>query len=288
LSIRLRAAPAGAIPATVRHAAQRHALEPVLVSALPPMRVLLVDDDEYNLLILRRFLPDPPFTVATAINGRVALAAAELQWPDVIFMDLDMPVMGGLQAVQELRAMERAALARRCTMIALSSHEDDETRARSVAAGFDRYLTKPVTRDMIHETLLELHTLIGEVPVPAARVPMTASRDDPVIADPDVRPLLADFIASRRALVAEMDGDMEAGRRDGVRRTAHRLAGSFALYGFLWAGDQCRWIERNFSDVAPARLAELARELDAHLRTVEIRWEGEADDAPAEPAGWQP
>jgi HPt (histidine-containing phosphotransfer) domain-containing protein len=103
-----------------------------------------------------------------------------------------------------------------------------------------------------------------------------------------VRPLLADFIASRRALVAEMDGDMEAGRRDGVRRTAHRLAGSFALYGFLWAGDQCRWIERNFSDVAPARLAELARELDAHLRTVEIRWEGEADDAPAEPAGWQP
>jgi PAS domain S-box-containing protein len=288
LSIRLRAAPAGAIPATVRHAAQRHALEPVLVSALPPMRVLLVDDDEYNLLILRRFLPDPPFTVATAINGRVALAAAELQWPDVIFMDLDMPVMGGLQAVQELRAMERAALARRCTMIALSSHEDDETRARSVAAGFDRYLTKPVTRDMIHETLLELHTLIGEVPVPAARVPMAASRDDPVIADPDVRPLLADFIVSRRALVAEMDGDMEAGRRDGVRRTAHRLAGSFALYGFLWAGDQCRWIERNFSDVAPARLAELARELDAHLRTVEIRWEGEADDAPAEPAGWQP
>jgi PAS domain S-box-containing protein len=288
LSIRLRAAPAGAVPATLRHAAQRDVLEPLLVSALPAMRVLLVDDDEYNLLILRRFLPDPPFTVATAINGRVALAAAELQWPDVIFMDLDMPVMGGLQAVQELRAMERAALAKRCTMIALSSHEDDETRNRSIAAGFDRYLTKPVTRDMIHETLLELHALIGDAPPSTApRASVAAAREDPVIADPDVQPLLADFIDSRRTLITEMGRAMQAGQRDEVRRTAHQLAGSFALYGFLWAGDQCRWIEHNFSDVAPARVGELARELGAHLDTVEIRWAGEADTGPAARADWQ-
>jgi PAS domain S-box-containing protein len=288
LSIRLRSAPAGAMPATARHAAQRHALEPVLVAALPPMRVLLVDDDEYNLLILRRFLPDPPFTVSTAINGKVALAAAELQWPDVIFMDLDMPVMGGLQAVQALRAMELAVLAKRCTMIALSSHEDEETRALSIAAGFDRYLTKPVTRDMVHETLLDLHTLIGETPAPAApRVAVPVSRDDPVVADPDVQPLLAEFIASRRTLVAGMPREMEAGRRDGLRRIAHQLTGSFALYGFLWAADQCRWIERNFSEVAPARIAELARELDAHLETVEIRWAGEGDPTPVGPVGWE-
>jgi PAS domain S-box-containing protein len=289
LSIHLRAAPAGAMPATVRHAAQREGLEPVLVSALPPTRVLLVDDDEYNLLILRRFLPDPPFTVDTAINGRVALAAAELQWPDVIFMDLDMPVMGGLQAVQELRAMERAALAKRCTMIALSSHEDDETRSRSIAAGFDRYLTKPVTRDMIHQTLLELHTLIGEAPAPAPmpRAAAAVSREDPVFADPDVQPLIADFIASRRELIAEMARAMDAGRRDEVRRKAHQLAGSFALYGFIWAGDQCRWIERNFSDVAPARLRELADGLSDHLGAVEIRSAGEADAAPVAGGNWQ-
>jgi PAS domain S-box-containing protein len=287
LSIRLRAAPAGAMPATVRHAAQRAGLEPALVSALPPMRVLLVDDDEYNLLILRRFLPDPPFTVDTAINGRVALGAAELQWPDVIFMDLDMPVMGGLQAVQKLRAMERASLAKRCTIIALSSHEDDETRARSIAAGFDRYLTKPVTRDMIHESLLELHTLIGEVPAPTPASVQAASRHDAVQVDPDVYPLLADFMGSRRTLIAGMEEAMESGRRDEVRRIAHQLAGSFALYGFLWAGDQCRWIERNFSDVAPPRVRELAGELLAYLDTVEIRRAGEADATPIGSADWE-
>jgi chemotaxis protein histidine kinase CheA len=80
---------------------------------------------------------------------------------------------------------------------------------------------------------------------------------------------------------------MEAGRRDGLRRIAHQLTGSFALYGFLWAADQCRWIERNFSEVEPARIAELARELDAHLETVEIRWAGEGDPTPVGPLGWE-
>jgi PAS domain S-box-containing protein len=273
LSIRLRAAPAGAIPATMRHAVQPQNVEPLLISSLPPTRVLLVDDDEYNLLILRRFLPDPPFTVATAINGRVALAAAELQWPDVIFMDLDMPVMGGLQAVGELRAMERATLAKRCTMIALSSHEDEETMQRSLAAGFDRYLTKPVTRDVIHEALLELGMLIGEAePAVEPQESPAATVDTPVIADPDVESVLAEFMESRKDLIDGMAQAAHEGRRDEVRRIAHQLAGSFGLYGFRWASDQSRWIEQNFSEVGLQRVHELAEDLRGHLDNVEIRW----------------
>lgn len=274
LTVTLRAAPAGALPATVRHAAERRGVEPALISTLPPTRVLLVDDDEYNLLIVRRFLPTPPFTVDTAINGRVALGAAELQWPDVIFMDLDMPVMGGLEAVRELRAMERATLARRCTMIALSSHEDDETRARALAAGFDRYLTKPVTRDVIHETLLELNMLIGEAAPPAAprAIPATPGRDDPVLVDPDVESVLAEFLDSRRQLIAAMHAAIDAGDRSELRRIAHQLAGSFGLYGFLWASEQSRWIEKNFSDTEDSQLRWLAGELRLHLDRADIRF----------------
>ncbi|MBI2772776.1 MAG: PAS domain-containing protein [Burkholderiales bacterium] len=276
LTVTLRAAPLGAVPATMRHAAERRGAEPQVVSSLPPTRVLLVDDDEYNLLIVRRFLPTPPFTVDTAINGKVALAAAELQWPDVIFMDLDMPVMGGLQAVQELRSLERATLARRCTIVALSSHEDDETRNRALAAGFDRYLTKPVTRDAIHETLLELNVLIGAEPVvppPKAQPPAAqAGSNDPVLADADVEPVLADFVASRRGLIADMGAAMRDGQRGEVRRIAHQLAGSFGLYGFHWAGDQSRWIEKNFSDVDEAQLVAMMDDLLLHLDTVEVRF----------------
>lgn len=284
LTVRLRAAPAGAVPATARHAAERSGLEPQRIAAMAPRRVLLVDDDEYNLLIVRRFLPSPPFTVDTAINGRVALAAAELQWPDVVFMDLDMPVMGGMEAVGRLRELERATLARRCTMVALSSHEDEETRRRALAAGFDRYLTKPVTRELIHETLLEMDMLIGQdeapadpssvLPMPPAAPARAAEPGmrDALVLDPDVEPVLAEFLASRRALVAAMAQAMDAGQRGEVRRIAHQLAGSFGLYGFGWAAAQCRFVEANFSDVDAGRVAALAAQLREHLDTVQIHF----------------
>jgi PAS domain S-box-containing protein len=272
LTVVLRAAPAGAVPATARHAAERRGVEPLLISAMPATRVLLVDDDEYNLLIVRRFLPTPPFSVSTAINGRVALGAAELQWPDVIFMDLDMPVMGGLEAVQQLRAMERDKLVKRCTMVALSSHEDEETRRRALAAGFDRYLTKPVTRDIIHGALLELNVLTLEGAAAAKEMPGAARRDDPINCDPEVEVVMAQFLKSRRQLIARMSSAMEADDRAEVRRIAHQLAGSFALYGFAWASELSRWIEKNFGDIEPARLQQLAGELRDHLATADIRF----------------
>jgi CheY-like chemotaxis protein len=156
LTVTLRAAPQGVTPAAARHLSERGRAGRPSIGSLPPQRVLLVDDDEYNLLIVRRYLPTPPFSVDTATDGRMALDAANRNWPDVVIMDLDMPVMGGLAAVGALRSMEREKGARRGTMIALSSHEDEATRIAALAAGFDHYLTKPVTRDAIHDTLLAL------------------------------------------------------------------------------------------------------------------------------------
>ncbi len=229
LTVRLRAAPAGTQPATQRHAAGREDAA-ALPAQWPPLQVLLVDDDEYNLLIVRRFLPSPPFTVATAINGRMALDMAQATWPDLIIMDLDMPVMGGLEAVGLLRAHESAAGLPRCRIMALSSHEDEETQRRCLAAGFDQYLTKPVTRDVIHAALARLTGTQGAAP---------AQPD----ADPDLAPLMAGFVASRRKLVDELAQAAAQGERETVRRIAHQLAGSFSLYGFHDAAQASRALE---------------------------------------------
>jgi len=275
LIVTLHTAPDGAMPATTRHGADRLGVEPSLIASLPPTRVLLVDDDEYNLLIVRRFLPSPPFDVGTAVNGRVALASMQVNWPDIVFMDLDMPVMGGMQAAQAMRALERArGKGGPCHIIALSSHDDAETRAEALAAGFDRYLTKPVTRGAIEEMLMLF--VAHEEPVAPIRTaaPGTAhapGRDDPVIVDPDVQAMLASFIESRRSLVGAMESAMSTGDREEVRRIAHQLSGSFSLYGFAWASAQARWIETNAAHADAIRLHAIARELQAHLDTVRLR-----------------
>jgi PAS domain S-box-containing protein len=261
LTVVLRAAPPDAVPATARHLAERRGIDPAVLSALPPTRVLLVDDDEYNLLIVRRFLPAPPFTVETAINGRVALAAAQANWPGLVFMDLDMPVMGGMEAVSELRALQRSGGHPPCAIVALSSHDDEATRRQAIAAGFDRYLTKPVTREVIHETLLALCET-GAAPPSAASL---AGRDDPVVIDEELRPIVARFIQSRLALLDEMDAALGTGAHDEMRRIAHKLAGSFALYGFAWAGERARWIEHHGAANAGA-VPEAIAELRGHLQ----------------------
>jgi len=224
---------------------------------------------------VRRFLPSPPFDVGTAVNGRVALASMQVNWPDIVFMDLDMPVMGGMQAAQAMRALERArGKGGPCHIIALSSHDDAETRAEALAAGFDRYLTKPVTRGAIEEMLMLF--VAHEEPVAPIRTaaPGTAhapGRDDPVIVDPDVQAMLASFIESRRSLVGAMESAMSTGDREEVRRIAHQLSGSFSLYGFAWASAQARWIETNAAHADAIRLHAIARELQAHLDTVRLR-----------------
>src|SRR5207237_648977 len=131
---------------------------PETVSAtaeLPALHVLLVDDDEYNRLILGRFLP-PPVVVNVAVNGRDAVDAAAAHQPDVILMDVDMPGMNGLDAARAVRSHERELGREPCTIMALSSYDDEASRQRSREAGCDLYLTKPVTRASLHSALRQL------------------------------------------------------------------------------------------------------------------------------------
>ena len=276
LSVHLRAAPSGTVPATARHAAERRSTQPLQLAGLSALRVLLVDDDEYNLLIVRRFLPTPPFTVGTAINGRMAIDAAQRHWPDVIFMDLDMPVMGGLEAVGLLRAHERQAQVARCLIIALSSHDDEATQQRCLDSGFDRYLTKPVSREAIHQVLRDCAVVYDapDLPVAASGPLSTSGPDDTVYIDGDMVPLLEGFLATRRVLCAELCQALQANDRELARGLAHKLGGSLGLYGFHWAARRSLEIEANCSQPVPVLLEGLersARELQTHLDHVHTR-----------------
>jgi PAS domain S-box-containing protein len=124
-------------------------------SVAPPAvgrRVLIVDDDEFNRLVLRRFLPSPAFEVEEAVNGRAALDAARRSWPDAVLLDLEMPVMDGWEFAIRLRSLEREDGRKRCTIVALSSNDEDAVVRRALAAGCDHYHVKPAPR----ETLLRL------------------------------------------------------------------------------------------------------------------------------------
>jgi len=120
----------------------------------PPGRgkVLLVDDDEINRDIYREYLELKGFAPVLAEDGQQALALALAERPDVIVMDVQMPVMDGLEATRRLRAADDPRLAE-TPVIALSALAMPGDRQRCIEAGCDVYLSKPVRLDELVRTL---------------------------------------------------------------------------------------------------------------------------------------
>ncbi len=235
---------------------------------LPALKVLVVDDDEFNRLVLRRYLPSPPLTLTMAVNGRAALDAARADWPDVVLLDLEMPVMDGYEAATRLRELEREGR-KRLKIVAISSNDDEAIVQRALAAQCDHYLVKPAPRETLFRLLAGDAAGKPEAAAPAAADGLPPQRVgvDPVLADK-----LPAFLASRRELLAEASAAASAGDRASVRRVAHRLAGGFALYGFSWASAQAQWVERNAPEGALGDLALRLASIVSHLDGVTVEY----------------
>jgi DNA-binding NarL/FixJ family response regulator len=106
---------------------------------MPQVRVLIVDDVAYVRRDLRTLLTlsEETQVVGEAADGREAVRQAELLHPDVVLMDLEMPVLDGYAAAREIKAIRPAS-----RVIALSIHGDEDSRAQASQAGVDAFVEK--------------------------------------------------------------------------------------------------------------------------------------------------
>lgn len=120
-------------------------------------RILVVEDIEFNRDLLVQLLEDN-YELLTAKDGAEGVTVAEREQPDLIIMDLSLPVIDGWEATRQIKA--NAAL-KDIPILALSSHamRGDEEKARQ--CGCDDYLSKPLDEDLLFEKLTQL---LGERP----------------------------------------------------------------------------------------------------------------------------
>jgi CheY-like chemotaxis protein len=104
-------------------------------------KVLLVEDNELNRDMLSRRLQRRGYDVSLAVDGQHALEQAAAQRPDVILMDMDLPVLTGWDATKKLRADPTI---RDIPVIALTAHALPADRERAMQAGCDAYQSKPI------------------------------------------------------------------------------------------------------------------------------------------------
>lgn len=105
-------------------------------------RVLVVEDNERNLKLVRDVLRFAGFDVIEARSGEEGVALAEEYGPDLVLMDLELPGMDGTQA---LRLLRQSARTRDVPVVAVTAFAMREDRDRALDAGFDGYLEKPIS-----------------------------------------------------------------------------------------------------------------------------------------------
>jgi len=123
-------------------------------------RVLVAEDNLINQRLLRRLLEKRGHKVYTVSNGRDAILLLEQESADVVLMDVEMPVLDGLQATAELRSREKEGVPR-VPIVAITAHALAGDRERFLKAGFDGYLAKPVVTDELYKLVESIRTDAG-------------------------------------------------------------------------------------------------------------------------------
>jgi CheY-like chemotaxis protein len=212
-------------------------------------RVLLVDDGVTNRKLIELVLRRAGAEVMSAENGQIAVEMASAQSFDLIFMDMQMPVMDGYTATRTLRQMQIQV-----PIIALTAHAMKEDRDRCLAAGCSGYLAKPVDQERLLATVAEFTGISAQQSYPGDLVISSKPADPREFAirstlpmdDPDFREIVEEFVNRLRESLARMQAAWEAQDLEEVMKQAHWLKGSAGTVGFS-----------NFTEPA-ARLEKLA------------------------------
>ena len=104
-------------------------------------KLLLVEDNEMNRDMLTKRLTRRGYEIAIAVDGQSAVDAVDADIPDLILMDMSLPVLDGWEATRQIKSNDRTA---RIPILALTAHAMDGDRDRAMEAGCDDYDTKPI------------------------------------------------------------------------------------------------------------------------------------------------
>lgn len=190
------------------------------IRGLVGIKILLVDDSADNRAILSYFLRSSGATVQLANNGSEGLAMAQAESFDLIFMDVQMPVLDGYGAVKQLRAAGC-----KTPIVALTAGALQGERERCLDVGFDDYLSKPVKPN-------ELIDLAAKT-VQRQRLPLPPGRLKSQLAeDPDMASITAQFVETLPRRLAALHQAQQATDWPEVVRQAHQMSGAAGCYGF--------------------------------------------------------
>jgi PAS domain S-box-containing protein len=278
LGISDQAAPAMLDSMVQTAAAMRASADAALVMrTLKHARILLVEDNTFNQQVALELLEEAGASVCLANNGEEALDLLRQTQFDCVLMDVQMPLMDGLQATRHIRADPQLAHLRVLAMTATATSED---RVRCLDAGMDDFISKPIQPAMMYQTIASWLPA-RETPPPPARSRAAPAFKTTLAGDPQVidlsilakllgynpekvRKFAFKFLQTTQDGFGDIDAALARGDVHQVRELGHRIKSSARTVGALGLAELCH----NLETLAPGEAAdeaERARHIVARL-----------------------
>ncbi len=193
--------PVGMLDSVAERDELKHRRILALAEGQPRHRLLIVEDQPENRLLLRRTLNPLGFELREAANGQEAVALFEQWHPHLIWMDIRMPVMDGLEAVRRIRATPAGAGTK---IIALTAHALDEESAPIMAAGCDGLVRKPFDEQELFEAMAQ-HLRLKFIYESASHHESTEETPDLTVRSEELAALPPQLRQELRQAVIELD-----------------------------------------------------------------------------------
>ena len=266
-----------------------------------PLRILLCDDNIVNQKVAHRLLQQMGYRADVAANGLEALAALERQPYDLVFMDVMMPEMGGLEATRHIRERQQQRVQypnykSSIVIVAMTASAMQGDREKCLAAGMDDYVAKPVRLEDVRSIVerwaeaavreeaataaapssdeaspAHPNTPRASAPAQAEDAPVDMSRLlDLTNGDPEnLRELVMLYLSQTGEQLEQLEAAVQAGSAPEVRRLAHSCAGASATCGIRGLVSLLRDLERQGFEgqlTSASELSQQAREEFGRIR----------------------
>jgi len=236
------------------------------------LRVLVAEDNEVNQLVAKRIFEKLGHRVTVVENGQEAVTALEKGKFDLVAMDVQMPVMDGLDATAAIRKSEETT-GRHVPIVAMTAHAMKGDRERCLAAGMDGYVAKPIRSS-------ELENAIAEILGKARRAVETSPAEKDAGIVPEtllqgvggnrrlLQKLAKLFLADLPKSSARIKTALDLKDEDGLAKAAHALKGSVGNFGAASAVAAAADIEKFARAGESAAAQEAWKRLDSELLVV--------------------
>ncbi|MCQ8902689.1 MAG: PAS domain S-box protein [Methanothrix sp.] len=225
------------------------------------LRILVAEDNPVNLKVTLMMLSHLGYKADTARNGLEVLSALEHRDYDLVFMDIQMPDMDGLEAARRIREMQ--GYEGPC-IVAITAYALDGDRERCIAAGMDDYITKPVTMEKLKAAIERV-----EDGCALDRSALSRLRELQEAGEPDVvAELGAIFLSNAPSRIASMHQALERNDPDALYRAAHSMKSASASIGAHRLSRMCAEIEALGREEKLDGVGEKLRALDEEFERV--------------------